>query len=142
MMLIEVVVPLSLACLVEATFVQCCTETNDEFLGRREYREFGEMLLVVRLTQESNYSLHVPTLTKALQQQAILSYQFVQGYVVKLAAENLFEHMSSFPLAMGDSWIPSAYDPHAAYLYMPRSMLTSEQTAWFIEHETVEWDYV
>ncbi len=142
MLLIEVVVPLSLACVVEATFVQCCAETKDEFLGRKEYREIGEMLLVVRLTQESNYSLHIPTLTKALRQQAILSYQFVQGHVVKLSSKNLFEQMCGFPLAMGDSWIPSAHDLHTAYLYMPRLFLTGEQTAWFIQHEDVEWDYI
>ncbi len=142
MLLIEVVVPLSLACVVEATFVQCCTETGDEFLGRREYREIDEMLLVVRLAEEGNYSLHIPTLTQALRQQAISSYQFVQGHVVKLSSKTLLEQMRGFPLAMGDSWIPSAYDLHTAYLCMSRLFLTSEQTAWFMQHEDVEWDYV
>lgn len=142
MLLIEVVVPLSLACVVEAAFVQCCTETGDEFLGRRAYREIDEMLLVVRLTEEGHYSLHIPTLTKALRQRAISSYQFVQGHIVKISSETLLEQMRGFPLAMGDSWVPSAYDLHTVYLCMPRLFLTSEQTAWFIQHEGVEWDYV
>lgn len=142
MLLIEVVVPLSSACIVEATFVQCCIETGDEFLGRKAYREIDEMLLVVRLAEEGHYSLHIPTLTKALRQRVISSYQFVQGHVVKLTSKDILAQMRGFPLAMGDSWIPSAYDIHIVYLCMPRLFLTSEQTAWFMQHEDVTWDYV
>ena len=142
MLLIEVVVPLPLACVVEAAFVHCCAETGDEFLGRKEYREIDEMLLVVRLTQDGHYSLHIPTLSNALRQRSISSYQFVEGHVVKLSSETLPEQMRCFPLAMGDWWIPSAHEVHTVYLCIPRLFLTSEQTAWFIQHEDVQWDYL
>lgn len=142
MLLIEVVVPLSLACTVEATFVHCCAMTGDEVLGRKEYSEISEMLLVVRLVEEGNYSLHIPTLSKALHQQAISSFQFVESHVVKLSSETILAQMHSFPLAMGDSWIPSANTMDTVYLCMPRLFLTSDQTSWFIQHEDVKWDYM
>jgi len=138
MIMIEVTVPFSQAKQVEPFLAQCCEEAGDMLLGRREYPEAEQVLLVVRLMSDSHFSKHVPVLGQALQQRAITSFIFAQGNLVKLSSPDILEQMLSFPLEFGDSWVPVINDTHSVYLCIQRSSLTSKQLKWTFEHQEVE----
>jgi len=142
LILIEVVVPGSLAHQVEPAIEQCCAESGDRLLGRREYQEVNELFLVVQLLQDAHQSKHVPILGQALQNSMISSFNFVQGSLVAVSSPDILEQIHSFPLSLGDSWVPSARDPNCIYLCLHRPLLTHAQAAWFLLHEETTWNYV
>jgi hypothetical protein len=139
---IEVVVPSSTVDTVYPVLAQCCAEVGDVLLGsRRDYPLTGEMLAVVRLTDDSHVAKHLTVLTQALEKQAILSFQFVQGCLVKLAVPGIREQVANFPFSLGDVWIPALNDEQSLYLCLHRGLMTAQQSAWLARHE-VTWSYV
>lgn len=142
MISIEVVVPSSTVDAVYPVLVQCCAEAGDVLLGRRDYSPTGEVLGVVHLTDDSHVSKHLPILTQALEQKALLSFQFVQGCLVELAAPGIWEQMANFPFLLGDVLIPSLNDERSAYLCLHRRLLTAQQSAWLLAHHEVTWSYL
>ncbi len=141
MISIEVVIPRSTVDTVYPVLVQCCTEVGDVLLGRRDDPQTEEVLGVVHLTDDSHVSKHLPILTQALEQKALLSFQFVQGCLVKVAAPGIGEQMANFPFALGDTWISSLNDVRSAYLCLHRRLLTARQSAWLLSHQ-VTWSYL
>ena len=142
MISIEVVIPSSTIDAVYPLLAQCCAEVDDVVLGRRDYSPTGEVLGVVYLTDDSHVSKHLPILTQALEQKAILSFQFVQGCLVKLAAPGIREQMADFPFSLGDVWIPASNDERSVYLCLHRRLLTAQQAAWLVERSEMTWSYL
>lgn len=142
MISIEVVIPRSTVDAVYPVLAQCCAEAGDMLLGRREYSPTDEVLGVVHLTDDSHVSKHLPILTQALEQKALLSFQFVQGCLVEVAATGIGEQMANFPFALGDVLIPSINDELSAYLCLHRRLLTAQQSAWLLAHREVRWSYL
>ena len=142
MISIEVVIPCSTVDAVYPVLVQCCTEAGDVLLGRRDDPHTGEVLGVVYLTDDSHVSKHLPILTQALEQKAILSFQFVQGCLVKLAAPDIQEQMANFPFSPGDVWIPALNDEQSLYLCLHRQILTAQQSAWLLARPELTWSYM
>jgi len=139
--LIEVAVPNSHADDVEKAIDQCCAETGDRLLGRRNYSEVNELFLVVQLLHDVHLSKHVPILSQALQQMLIHSFVFTQGTVVKVSSPDVLSRIYSFPLSSGDSWVPSAHDRHTVYLNIHRPMLNAVQAEWLHLQET-HWSFL
>jgi hypothetical protein len=139
---IEVVIPSSTVDAVYPVLVQCCAEAGDVLLGRRDYSPTGEVLGVVHLTDDSHVSEHLPILTQALEQKDLLSFQFVQECLVKVAAPGIWEQMANFPFALGDVLIPSLNDERSAYLCLHRRLLTTQQSAWLLAHREVTYSYL
>ena len=142
MISIEVVIPGSTVDAVYPLLTQRCAEAGDLLLGRKDFSEIGEILGVVRLTDDSHASKHLTVLTEALEQKAIVSFQFVQGCLVKASAPGIQEQIANFPLSLGDVWIPAAKDEQSVYLCLHRSMLTAQQSAWLLAREKIIWEYV
>lgn len=142
MISIEVVVPSSTVDAVYPILSECCAEVGDVLLGHKDYSQTGEMLGVVHLTDDSHASKHLTILTQALEQGAILSFQFVQGCLVKLAAPDIQEQMANFPFSLGDVWIPALNDEQSLYLCLHRQMLTAQQSAWLLARPELTWSYM
>ena len=142
MISIEVVMPGSAVDAVYPVLSQCCAQGGDVLLGRREDSPTGEVLAVVRLTDDTHVSNHLPILVQALEQRALLSFQFVQGCLVKLAAPGIGEYMTHFPFSLGDVWIPALNDERSVYLCLHRHLLTAQQAAWLLAHPEVTWSYL
>jgi hypothetical protein len=142
MISIEVVVPGSTVDAVYPVLSQCCAEVGDVLLGRRDYSQTGEVLGVVHLTDDSHASKHLTILTQALEQKAILFFQFVQGCLVKLAAPGIWEQMANFPFSLGDVWIPALNDEQSLYLCLHRQLLTAQQSAWLLARRELTWSYM
>ena len=142
MISIEVVVPSSTVDAVYPILIQCCAEVGDVLLGHRNYLQTGEVLGVVHLTDDSHVSKHLTILTQAFEQKAILSFQFVQGCLVKLAAPGIGEQKANFPLSLGDVWIPVLNDEQSVYLCLHRRLLTAQQAAWLVERSEMTWSYL
>ena len=142
MISIEVVVPSSTVDAVYPVLAQCCAEAGDVLLGCRDYPPTGEMLGVVHLTDDSHVSKHLPILTQALEQKALLSFQFVQGCLVKVTAPGIWEQMANFPFALGDVFIPSPNHERSVYLCLHRRLLTAQQSAWLLAHHEATWSYL
>ena len=142
MILIEITIPGCYVTQVEPTLIQCCIETGDEFLGREYFQEIDEWLFVVHLLEDFNLSKHVPILSQALEQKAIASFEFVQGNLVHLSSQDILEQMHSFPLSLGDSWIPALNDVQSVFLCCHRRVLTPKQISWLVEHHEIRWHYV
>ena len=142
MISIEVVVPRSTVDAVYPVLAQCCAEAGDVLLGRRDDPQTGEVLGTVHLTNDSHVSKHLPILTQALEQKALLSFQFVQGCLVQVAAPGIWEQMAHFPFSLGDVFIPSPNDERSAYLCLHRRLLTAQQSAWLLAHREVRWSYL
>ena len=141
MILVEVTVPDAHAEEVQQVIEQCCQQTGDTLLGRRHYPDIGELFLVVQLRGEEQVSEHLPVLRQALQQKLILCFTCTQATLVKVTSSHIFSSIESFPLSVGDSWVPSAQEPDTVYLAINRLMLTPSQAAWLHLYE-VEWSYV
>jgi hypothetical protein len=118
---------------------QCCAQVGDVLLGRRDDSPKGKVLGVVHLTDDTHVSKHLPILTQALEQKAFLSFQFVQGCLVKLAAPGIGEHMAHFPVSPGDVWIPALNEERSVYLCLHRQLLTAQQSAWLLARHEVTW---
>jgi hypothetical protein len=89
-------------------------------------------------------SKYVTILSRELQQDVILSFQLVNGDLVKISfnpSVDLREQMRHFPLHPGESWFPAIHDPHQAYVCIRRPLMGSKQAAWLLKHE-VEWEFV
>jgi hypothetical protein len=138
---IEVVIPRSTVDAVYPLLVQCCAEAGDVLLGRRDDPQTGEVLGTVHLTDDSHVSKHLPILRQALEQKALLSFQFVQGCLVKVTAPGIGEQMANFPFALGDTWICSLNDERSVYLCLHRRLVTAQQSAWLLAHQ-VTWSYL
>jgi hypothetical protein len=138
---IEVVIPRSRVDAVYAQLIQCCAEIGDVLLGQRADPQTGEVLGAVQLTEDSHVSKHLPILTQALEQNALLSFQFVQGCLVKVTAPAIREQMARFPFAFGDTWVSSLNDERSVYLCLHRRLLTPEQSAWLLLHQ-LAWNYL
>ena len=82
-----------------------------------------------------------PLLTQALEQKALLSFQFVQGCLVKVTAPGIGEQIANFPFSLGDTWISSLNDERSVYLCLHRRLLTAQQSAWLLAHQ-VTWSYL
>ena len=141
MISIEVVIPCSTVDAVYPVLVQCCTEAGDVLLGRRDDPHTGEVLGVVYLTDDSHVSKHLPILTQALEQKALLSFQFVQGCLIQVTASGIGAQMANFPFSLGDTWISSLNDERSVYLCLHRRLLTAQQAAWLLSHQ-VTWSYL
>ena len=141
MISIEVVIPRSSVEAVYPVLVQCCAEAGDVLLGRRDDPQTREVLAVVHLSDDGHVSTHLPILTQALEQQALLSFQFVQGCLVNVAAPGIGEQLVHFPFSLGDTWIASLNDERSAYLCLHRRLLTAQQSAWLLSHQ-VTWSYL
>ena len=141
MISIEVVIPRATVDAVYPVLVRCCREAGDVLLGRRDDPQPREVLGVVHLTDDRHVSKHLPILTQALEQQALLSFQFVQGCLVKVAAPGIGEQLASFPFSLGDTWIPAPTDERSVYLCLHRRLLTAQPSAWLLSH-AVTWSYV
>ena len=141
MISIEVVMPRSTVDAVYPFLSQCCIQVGDVLLGRKDDSPTGEVLGVVHLTDDTHVSKHLPILTQALEQEAIVSFQFVQGCLVKLAVPGIREHMAHFPFSLGDTWIPSLNNERSVYLCLHRRLLTAQQSAWLLSHQ-VTWSYL
>ncbi len=141
MILIEVAVPSSHADDVEKVIHHCCAETGDTLLGRRDYPDVNELLLVVQLLHDVHISKHVPVLSQALQHLLIHSFVFTQGVVVKVSSSDILTSMYEFPLSSGDSWVPSAHNPHTVYLSIHRPTLSAKQIAW-LHCQEVDWSFL
>jgi hypothetical protein len=139
---IEVVMPRSTVDAVYAVLSQCCAQVGDVLLGRRDDSPTGEVLGVVHLTDDTHVSKHLPILTQALEQKALLSFQFVQGCLVKLAAPGIGEQMAHFPFSRGDVWIPALNGERSVYLCLHRQLLTAQQSAWLLARPEVTWIYL
>lgn len=142
MISIEVVVPRSTVDAVYPVLAECCAKAGDVLLGRRDYPPTGEVLGVVHLTDDSHVSTHLPILTQALEQMALLSFQFVQGCLVKVTAPGIGEQLANFPFSLGDVLIPSPDDEQSAYLCLHRRLLTAQQSSWLLAHREVTWSYL
>lgn len=142
MILIEIAVPSAYASDVEKVIDQCCAETGDRLLGRRDYPEVEQLFLVVQLRHDIHLSKHVPILSQALQHSMISSFEFTQGNVVKVSSPTIFDHICNFPLSLGDSWVPAAHNLHTIYLNIHRSFLSAAQATWLHLHEDVTWSYL
>ena len=142
MISIEVVIPRSTVDAVYPVLTQCCAQASDVLLGHRNDPYTGEVLAVVNLTDDSHLSKHLPILTQALEQNAILSFQFVQGCLIKVVAPGIEEQMAEFPFSLGDIWIPSLQDIQGVYLCLHRRLLTPQQSAWLLERSEVTWSYL
>jgi hypothetical protein len=94
---IEVVTPGSTVDAVYPVLSQCCAQGGDVLLGRRDDSPTGEVLAVVRLTDDTHVTQHLPILVQALEQGVLLSFQFVQGCLVKLAAPGIGGYIDPFP---------------------------------------------
>ena len=140
MISIEVVLPPSTVDAVYPVLVQCCIEAGDVLLGRRADPHTEEVLGVVHLTDDRHVSKHLPILMQALEQKALLSFQFVQGCLVKVAAPGIGVQMAHFPFSLGDTWIPSLNNERSVYLCLHRRLLTAQQSAWLLSHQ-VTWSY-
>ncbi len=136
-LLIHVAVPLANEDAVQSEVGRCCAETGDIPLGRRVYKESGEVLLVVRLVQDYHLSEHVKLLNQALQQQIILSFQSEVTNLVSVRCKpprSIVESMHDFPLQWNESWFPAIADPHQAYFCTRRMLIGEDQIAWFNRH--------
>ena len=141
MIIVEVTVPGSHAADVVQVMEQCCQETGDRLIGRRHYPEIDEIFLVVQLLDEEHISEHLPVLRHALHQKLISCFTCTQATLVKVSSPSIASSIESFPLALGDSWVPSAHASDTAYLVLHRFLLSAAQAAWVHLHE-VEWTYV
>lgn len=141
MILVEVTVPDAHAEEVEQVIGQCCQHTGDRLLGRRHYPDVGELFLVVQLLGEEHVSEHLPVLRQALQQKLISCFTCTQASLVKVSSPSIFSSIEHFPLALGDSWVPSAHASDTAYLVLHRFLLSAAQAAWVHLHR-VEWSYL
>ena len=141
MISIEVVLPRSTVDAVYPLLVQCCAEAGDVLLGRRADPHTGEVLGVVHLTDDRHVSQHLPILTQALEQKTLLSFQFVQGCLVKVTAPGIGEELATFPFALGDTWICSLNDERSVYLCLHRRLVTAQQAAWLLAQQ-VTWSYL
>ena len=142
MVLIEVTVPGACAQEIEPALIKCCAGTGDVFLGRQYYEEIDQWLYVVYLLHIIHLSTHVSMLSQALQHQTIMSFECVQGNLVRASAPDILAQMYTFPLSGGDSWIPAWHDPQSIFLYCDRPLLTKEQAVWFVLHGGIQWEYV
>ncbi len=142
MIAIEVVIPSSTVDALYPVLSQYCTEVGDVLLGHRDYSQTSEVLGVVHLTDDSHISKHLTILTQALEQKAILSFQFVQGCLVKLAAPGIQEQIANFPFSLGDVWIPNPNGEQSLYLCLHRQLLTAQQSAWLLVRPELTWSYM
>jgi hypothetical protein len=111
-------------------------------LGNKIFTLTQEMLVVVRLTNDKHVFSHLTTLTQALEQQAIVSFQFIQGCIVKITAENVKQLMFTFPFSLGDIWLPALNDEQSLYLCLHRRLMTAQQSAWLLVRPEVRWSYM
>lgn len=142
MLIIEVAVPSAQTHVVEPVLCQCCEELSDRLIGRQEYQDVQECCYLVQLTGEMNLYKHLKTLSQAIRDKLITSFQIADCHIVELSAPDILAQMRMFPLAEGDSWIPAVSNPHAAYMYMRRPLLAPTQKNWLYEHKEVAWNYV
>ena len=142
--LIEIVCTVSKAEAVRTLIEESCQVTGDLLIGRCVYEQINEVLLIVQLVHATSVRRYVTTLSQQLQQEVILSFQLVNGDLVKISfnpSVDLREQMRHFPLYPGDSWYPALHEPHHVYVYLRRPLLGAKQSAWLLQHE-VEWVYV
>jgi len=142
--LIEIVCALAQAEAVQTLIEESCQATGDLLIGRCVYEQVNEVLLIVRLLGATSVSKYVTILSQELQQEVILSFQLVNGDLVKMSFHptvDVREQMRHFPLCPGDSWYPALHDPHQAYVCIRRPILGAKQAAWLLHHEVV-WVYV
>ena len=142
MISIEVVIPRSNIDAVYPVLCQCCKDVGDVMLGSRSSSLTGEMLVIVCLTNDKHVFAHLTTLTQALEDEAIVSFQFIQGCIVKATGAKVKQHLSSFPFSLGDIWLPALNDEQSVYLCLHRRLLTPQQSAWFLIRPDVKWSYM
>lgn len=118
-------------------------ETGDLLLARCLYEELDRVLLIVRLLPTTDLQECTAFLQLALQQAAIVSYEFVVCSLVSAylnPALDLEAQMSGFPLDFGDAWFPAIDQPHKIYLCIDMPPMTPAQIAWLSEHQA-KWEY-
>ena len=142
--LIEIVCTVGKAEAVRTLIEESCQVTGDLLIGRCVYEQINEVLLIVQLVHATSVRRYVTTLSQQLQQEVILSFQLVNGDLVKMSFHptvDVREQMRHFPLCPGDSWYPALHEPHQAYVCIRRPLLGAKQAAWLLHHEVV-WVYV
>ena len=142
--LIEIACSLSKKEAMQTIVEAFCKEAGGLLIGRSIYQETDEILLIVRLPYATNVSKHMAILSRAFQQELIISFRCVTCDLVKVSFDpsmSLEEQMRDFPLRSGESWFPAILDPHQVYVCMSRPLMAAKQAAWILEHEA-PWAFV
>lgn len=139
MIVVEVTVPDAHETDMEWMIDQCCQQPT--LLGKRQYPEIQECLLVVQWTQETDISNRLLILRRAKPQKIIRYCSITYRAVVRLCSPNLITSMVGFPLLPGDAWIPAASESDTVYAMLHHFLLSRTQTAWLMQHE-VQWSYL